>query len=153
MSLVFYLRDERETARLGRALARSFNLLPVIYLQGDLGTGKTCLVRHALRSLGYMEAVKSPTYTFLETHNLPEALIHHWDLYRIADVDELYYLGVRDLLASPAVWFIEWPELGGDRLPAPDLLISLRCVGEGREVTLAEKSSLGRELVDSLEFD
>lgn len=153
MSLAFYLREEQETARLGKALARGFHLNPVIYLQGDLGTGKTYLVRHALRSLGYTEAVKSPTYTFLETHALAETVVYHWDLYRIADVDELHYLGLRDLLSKPAVWFVEWAEMGEGQLPSPDLIVSLHCVGEGREVRLIEKSSVGRRLVDQLRFD
>lgn len=153
MSLIFYLRDERETARLARALAKQFKLNPVIYLQGDLGTGKTCLVRHALRSHSYMEAVKSPTYTFLETYELPVGIVHHWDLYRIGDPDELYYLGLRDMVVVPAVWFIEWPEQGADRLPPADLIIRFTCVGDGREVALTEKTALGRELVDNLEFD
>lgn len=97
----------------------------VIYLQGELGAGKTAWARAFLRALGWSGAVKSPSYGLLEVYELPEVLVYHLDLYRLGDAEELEYLGVRDLAALPAVWLIEWPEKGEAYLPRADLCISL----------------------------
>ena len=133
-----YLRDEAATLDFGRELA-SWLRAPeggghdaLVYLQGDLGTGKTTLVRGILRALGFTGPVKSPTYTLLEPYE--ELLVYHFDLYRIEDGQELDFIGMDELLATPAIKLVEWPERGASRLPPPDLRIRLRVQGDGRHV-------------------
>ena len=90
----------------------------IVYLKGDLGAGKTTLVRGFLRGLGYKGTVKSPTYTLIEPYRIAGKSICHLDLYRLADAEELEYLGVRDLLQEETVLLIEWPERGEGVLPS-----------------------------------
>ena len=133
-----YLPDEAATLAFGRELAEllnaaeGYNRDAIVYLQGGLGAGKTTLVRGILRAMGFVGPVKSPTYTLLEPYD--ELLVFHFDLYRIADSRELDFIGIDDLLAAQAIKLIEWPERGAPRLPPPDLSLSLRVEGEGRQV-------------------
>lgn len=133
-----YLRDEAATLDFGRELAGWLRAPEggghdaLVYLQGDLGTGKTTLVRGILRALGFTGPVKSPTYTLLEPYE--ELLVYHFDLYRIEDEQELDFIGMDELLAAPAIKLVEWPERGASRLPPPDIRIRLRVQGEGRHV-------------------
>jgi len=121
-----------------------------LYLQGDLGTGKTTLVRGFLRGLGYRGKVKSPTYTLLEPYELPQSVCYHFDLYRLADPEELEFLGVSDLLEDRAVLLVEWPERGGERLPPADLLIRLEHAGSARRLQLSGLSARGRAIEQRL---
>jgi tRNA threonylcarbamoyladenosine biosynthesis protein TsaE len=152
MSLVCFLPEEEATAELGAVLAEHFSLCPVLYLKGELGAGKSALVRAALRSLGYKGAVKSPTYTLLEWHEHNGLSVLHWDLYRVSDSEELTYLGVRELTESPAVWLIEWPEQGEGELPCADLVIELKVHGEGRLARLEPLNETGKKMVRSVEL-
>lgn len=104
----------------------------LVFLEGDLGAGKTTLVRGLLRGLGHRGPVRSPTYTLVESYELPAARVHHLDLYRIADPEELEYLGIRDLLDGASLVLVEWPERGAGVLPAPDLSVQIEHRGEGR---------------------
>jgi tRNA threonylcarbamoyladenosine biosynthesis protein TsaE len=97
----------------------------IIHLQGELGAGKTAWARAFIQALGWMGAVKSPSYGLLEIYELPPIRVHHLDLYRLSDPQELEYLGIRDLAAVPAIWLVEWPEQGAGALPAADLRLSL----------------------------
>jgi tRNA threonylcarbamoyladenosine biosynthesis protein TsaE len=116
-------------AALGRALATSSADQPIfIALNGELGAGKTTFVGGLLRALGVTGPVRSPTYTLIETYDLPQMHgrhIHHLDLYRLADASELEMLAPRDLLEPGAVLLVEWAERGGRTLPSPDLSITL----------------------------
>jgi tRNA threonylcarbamoyladenosine biosynthesis protein TsaE len=132
--------------RLGRLLPAHL----VIYLEGDLGTGKTTLVRGILRALGHHGSVRSPTYTLIEPYELPGARAYHLDLYRLADPEELEYLGLRDLSAEDALLLVEWPERGLDALPAPDLTIRIRYQSRGRHLTLSASTPEGAALVGAL---
>jgi tRNA threonylcarbamoyladenosine biosynthesis protein TsaE len=120
-------------AQLGNALGARSGLL---YLQGDLGSGKTTLVRGLLRARGCHTAVRSPTYTLLEPYDDLEPPIAHLDLYRLGDPEELDYLGLRDLLERQSLMIVEWPERGRGVLPAADLEIKLEHADGARLLTL-----------------
>ncbi|MEX2476507.1 tRNA (adenosine(37)-N6)-threonylcarbamoyltransferase complex ATPase subunit type 1 TsaE [Marinobacter sp.] len=124
-----------ETEALGRQLAdivKAAGQGVTIFLEGNLGMGKTTLSRGVMRGLGHEGAVKSPTYTLVEPyeHLVPPA--YHFDLYRLGDPEELEYMGIRDYFASGALCLIEWPNRGQGVLPEPDLIVALTGEGEGR---------------------
>jgi len=129
---------------LGERLAQTPVKQCVIYLHGQLGAGKTTLVRGILQAMGYKGAVKSPTYTLVETYHLPERIIYHWDMYRLTEGTELENIGIRDYAAQPAWWLVEWAEHVQDVLLPPDLLIEFLVVGEERKVRLIPKTEQGK---------
>lgn len=138
------LKDSAATESAGVALAEALPAKDiVIYLQGELGAGKTTLVRGVLRALGHRGRVPSPTYTLVEPYELPGRLLQHLDLYRIGDPGEISFLGVRDLSGT---LFIEWPERGAGRLPAADLICRLTLEDGGRRLEAEAGSSSGKEL-------
>jgi tRNA threonylcarbamoyladenosine biosynthesis protein TsaE len=117
------VEGEAQQELVGGCLALNCKPPFIVYLEGDLGTGKTTLVRGFLRQLGYHGRVKSPTYTLLEPYDLSGQYYYHLDLYRLSDPRELDYLGIEDLLNSDALLLIEWPERGAGVLPQADMLI------------------------------
>lgn len=127
-----HLADPTATERLGATLACRCPIPSVIYLVGDLGTGKTTLSRGFLRALGFGGRVKSPTYTLLEPYEFDGFGVLHLDLYRLAAAEEFEFLGVREYLHGPAICLIEWPERGGDLLPPADLTVELTQRAEQR---------------------
>jgi len=139
-----YLATPEETDLLGVEL---WSLLPaqsLIFLQGDLGAGKTTLVRAYLRAAGFVGTVKSPTYTLVEEYLVSGRKIVHFDLYRITEPEELEWIGIRDYFNQECVCFIEWPDKGNGFLPLPDYVISLNTEGQGRliEITKVNKQTL-----------
>jgi tRNA threonylcarbamoyladenosine biosynthesis protein TsaE len=130
------LPDEDATLALGRSLFGALMPGSVVFLHGNLGAGKTTLVRGFLRAAGYPGAVKSPTFTLVEEYALDTLTVCHFDLYRLGSPDELEWLGFRDYLRSDTLCFIEWPERGGSELPEPDLAIDLAVDLPGRTATL-----------------
>ena len=131
-----FLPDEAATLRFGRGLAARLGGSELVFLHGELGAGKTTLVRGILRAFGYRGPVKSPTYTLLEPYELDRRTVYHFDFYRIGDSEELDFIGVDELLDAPAIKLIEWPKRGGSRLPAPDLEVHLTVEGLGRRVAV-----------------
>jgi tRNA threonylcarbamoyladenosine biosynthesis protein TsaE len=145
------LRNERETVAFGRRLGACLGQGGRIYIQGDLGAGKTTLCRGILRQFGYEGAVKSPTFTIVEPYELADLSVYHFDLYRLADPNELEYLGIDDYFAVGNLCLVEWPERGADALPECDLNVTLRVVGKTRSVELRAGTQLGERIISLLE--
>ena len=131
---------------LGQALGRSLQDGAVVYLHGQLGAGKTTLVRGVLKGLGFDGRVRSPTYTLVEGYEIGGHQLYHLDLYRICGPEEMEYLGARDL-DDPSLWlFAEWPEHGEGRLPVPDLVLNFEMREPGRLIRAEPRSGRGEEL-------
>ncbi|MFN3919854.1 MAG: tRNA (adenosine(37)-N6)-threonylcarbamoyltransferase complex ATPase subunit type 1 TsaE [Methylohalobius sp.] len=122
----------------------------VIYLQGPLGAGKTTLVRAFLQAAGFKGKVKSPTFTLVESYATGRFPVAHFDLYRLADPEELEWIGFRDYLQADTVCFIEWPEKGEGFLPKADLAIRLQPEKEGRRLELEARSPRGERIFDKI---
>ncbi len=153
--LRFRLADEEATIAFGAAIApvaariaRSQGL--VLFLRGDLGAGKTTLTRGLLRALGVSGAVKSPTYTLVEPYVLDELQVHHFDLYRLRDAEELEFMGVRDYFQAGSLCIVEWPDRGGEFLPAPDVSLEIQSLDVGRSVDVSATSGRGKLLLEDL---
>ena len=147
----FLIPDETGMRDLGASLIASAEAGTVITLQGELGTGKTTLVRGALHACGVSGAVRSPTYTLVEFYPLQKMSIAHFDLYRLSDPEELEYLGYRDYLNPQTLCFIEWPEQARGYLQGVDLEIRLAYDSQGRQVEFQAQSSIGQEVIDRFE--
>jgi tRNA threonylcarbamoyladenosine biosynthesis protein TsaE len=130
------LNSEQDTQNFGAKLAAQLKAPFTIYLLGELGAGKTRLVRAILQSLGHQGNVKSPTYTLVEPYQLQGINYHHFDLYRLSDPEELEYLGIRDYFSDNAINFIEWPEKGAGWIQDADLVIEL-AYGEHEQQRIA----------------
>jgi tRNA threonylcarbamoyladenosine biosynthesis protein TsaE len=130
------LLNEQETEQLGAELWRILPKKCLVFLNGDLGAGKTTLTRGVLRAAGHKTAVKSPTYTLVEEYDMPNGKVFHFDLYRIKDPEELEWIGMQDYLEQQSLCFIEWPELGKGWLPAADIELSITTVGSGRVIEI-----------------
>lgn len=152
-SLSLDLADAQATETLGGRIAEALRRRPgrwFLTLEGGLGAGKTTLVRGVLRGLGHRGRVPSPTYTLIEPYNAAGRSVFHVDLYRLADPEELEYLGFRELFTGDAIVLVEWPERAGGDLPAPDLQIALEITGRGRAVTIRAASERARGLLADL---
>ncbi len=151
-SISLLLKDERETELLGSALfalLTQANLVRdtsqgawLIFLEGDLGMGKTTLTRGFLKATGYTGRVKSPTFTLVEPYELDAVSIYHFDLYRLGDPEELEFMGIRDYFemndsaVTASFCLMEWPEKGAAILPEPDVRVRLSYQGSGRHAEL-----------------
>lgn len=135
---------------LGEHLARG-----VIFLEGDLGAGKTTLARGILSSFGHSGSVKSPTYTLVEPYQFGERRVYHFDLYRLGDPEELEYMGIRDYFDSDALCIVEWPAQGQGFLPRPDLRVTVGVVqGKnnefGRTLRLTAETEIGASAIATI---
>lgn len=147
-----HLRIESDEAMqaLGAKLAEASRSQGVIYLQGELGTGKTTLVRGLLRALGHEGAVKSPTFSLVEPYTVNGKDIYHFDLYRLSDPEELEFMGLRDYFSGDSLCLIEWPQQGADRVPPADILIELEHAGPARDLRLSALSPHGEAILKGL---
>lgn len=144
------LAAEADTLALGQALAHILRAGGTLYLEGDLGAGKTTLARGLIQGLGHSGPVKSPTYTLVEPYVLSCGPVFHFDLYRLADPDELELMGIRDYFAPGAICIIEWPVRGGDRIPQPDLRLLLEKQGTGRLAQLVAETPAGERMLQEI---
>ena len=144
------IRDDEEMRRFGARLIDACEHGGVITLSGDLGTGKTTLVRGALQARGVVSGVRSPTYTLVEYYPFADFAVAHFDLYRLGDPEELEYLGYRDYLNPQTLCLIEWPQRAAGYLQAVDLAIELDYDPAGRRLQTVAASDWGSELVSRL---
>ncbi|MDS4070151.1 MAG: tRNA (adenosine(37)-N6)-threonylcarbamoyltransferase complex ATPase subunit type 1 TsaE [Candidatus Competibacter sp.] len=145
-----HLDSAAATEALGARLAAALAPGCVLYLSGELGAGKTTLARGLLRALGHRGTAKSPTYTLVEPYQVADRRLFHWDLYRLADPEELEFLGLRDQVDGEAVLLIEWPERGRGELPAADLAVTLDYAGAGRACRMEAGSPTGQAMLAGL---
>jgi len=177
--LKFSIKDESAmmdfAARISNSLTASdtnnLSKGQLIFLEGDLGAGKTTFVRGFLRKLGYNGAVKSPTFTLVESYSIvkqrakqeakqgakqevkqaiEELTLFHFDLYRLTDPEELDYMGITDYFDGEAIVLIEWPDKGQGFLPLADLVINIAYSGKGREIVLSSQTDKGKQLMASI---
>ena len=144
---VYLIKTEQDMLDFGAQLANACSGTAVIFLLGNLGAGKTTLVRGFLRGLGYEGKVKSPTYTIVEPYQFPDFVVYHFDFYRIHDVQELEFIGIQDYFVPHAICLIEWPEKGAELLPPADLSCYIEPHDMGREVKLVAHSAKGMDIL------
>jgi tRNA threonylcarbamoyladenosine biosynthesis protein TsaE len=145
-----HLPDEAATEALGTALARTLAPGLQIWLQGNLGTGKTTLTRGLLRGLGHEGKVKSPTYTLIEPYVVSRLNLYHFDFYRFTSPDEYLDAGLDEYFAGEGVCIVEWPDKASPHLPPPDVEIVLQAGNGGRNVAISGNTEAGRTCVIGL---
>ena len=150
MTFEFKLSNEAATLKLGEALARGVAPGRVLHLSGELGSGKTTLVRGMLKALGHPGRVKSPTYTLVEPYGISRLHFYHFDFYRFKDRSDWVNSGFRDYFNGEAFCVVEWPERAGGLLPPPDLELRLEFAGEERRATLKAHTPAGESWASSL---
>lgn len=147
------LQSESETIAFARRLAKQLHGGMVVYLQGDLGAGKTTFCRGVIQALGHIGHVKSPTYTLVEPYDLSGLQVYHFDLYRLHDAEELEFMGIRDYFSPQSLCLIEWPERGAGMLPKADITLSLQHVMTERELQITAHSAQAETLLTVLMAD
>ena len=152
--LNYFLADESATVAMGNALAEvvknDTKQGVVVFLNGDLGAGKTTLTRGFVQAMGHAGHVKSPTYTLVEPYDLGDWRVFHFDLYRLADPEELEFMGIRDYFDDRSCCFIEWPEKGTGLLANADLTINMAYQEEQRNICLHAETPLGAQMLQAL---
>jgi len=158
MNIEGFLQDEKASKNFAELFSQELKTIRglesskswVIFLQGDLGVGKSYFSRALIQSYLPGKKVKSPTYTFVESYTVPSGAIHHFDLYRLSDPEELEFLGARDLLADGFLSLIEWPSKAVGELPKPDLEIHFFHDKKSRRFNVKPFTNSAEELVKNL---
>jgi len=148
--VLLHLPDEAATLALGAAIARVLPAQLTIWLEGDLGAGKTTLTRGLLRALGYTGNVKSPTYTLVELYAISKINLYHFDFYRLTDPGEFLDAGLDEYFSGDSIRLVEWPGRALPWLPAADLEITLRVEGAGRRASIHAASREGIPCLSAL---
>lgn len=152
----FHCADETQLLKFGHTLAQFFatqlaqdpNASLVVYLNGELGAGKTTLTRSIVRAFGHQGNVKSPTYTLVEEYPLPPYALYHFDLYRLSDPEELEFMGIRDYFRPQTLCLIEWASRGEGMIPNADLVIQIDYADDGRNIRLLPHSERGKSIAE-----
>ena len=139
------LADAAETMRAGAVMAPHVARGMLVALSGDLGAGKTTLVRGLLRAAGVEGPIKSPTYDLVEHYPLSSIYFYHIDLYRFTSAEEWESSGLAECVRADSACIVEWPERGGDLLPPPDVALDLSwpAHGEGRMLEIHARGAAG----------
>lgn len=147
-----FLADEPAMVQFGHQLVQ--HLAPqaeqngvVVYLNGNLGAGKTTLSRGMIQGLGHQGKVKSPTYTLVEEYQLGEKRVYHFDLYRLSDPEELEFMGIRDYFSANSICLIEWAEKGAGLLAQADLIVNIAYADNARQIELVANSDIGLNII------
>ncbi|EXF95164.1 ATPase [Pseudomonas fluorescens HK44] len=151
--VTLYLANEDAMVTLGNRIAKVTEGHGIIFLDGDLGAGKTTLSRGIIRGLGHVGSVKSPTFTLVEPYEIGDIRAFHFDLYRLVDPEELEFLGIRDYLEDDALCLIEWPQKGAGFLPKPDLTITISPHDSGRSLNLSPQGLRGESWCAALALE
>ena len=149
MDIIFELRTEETMLDFSADLAAFTSPGGLIFLSGELGAGKTTFARGIMRGLGYLSAVKSPTYTLVECYSGGRLPVYHFDLYRLEEPEELEFIGFRDYLNDVSLVLVEWPERAKEFLPEPDVKIFIKPTCDGRKLFLSANSKYGDILLNS----
>jgi len=150
VTAVFELPDEAATQSVGEKLAPALQPGMVVFLEGDLGVGKTSLSRALIRALGHAGAVKSPTYSLVEVYVISSLYLYHFDFYRFESPEEFLDAGFDEYFNDTALCLVEWPERAQGCLPPADLRLRLYHAGVGRVLEAVADSPKGQACLDAL---
>lgn len=134
------VKNENALALVALSLSEYLKAPFILYLKGDLGAGKSTLVRHLLNAFGYTETVKSPSYSLIEPYFFNSFQIFHLDLYRLNDPEELEFIGLRDYCHDQSILLIEWPEKGGEAIPNADMICQISFTSDCHERSISWQS-------------
>lgn len=151
MKKILVLSDESQTILLGSTIAKNCTIGCIIYLMGSIGSGKTIFCKGFLQKFGYMQYVKSPTYTLIEPYFLSDIYIYHCDFYRLNSEEELIYTGISDYFNRKSFFLIEWPKKSIKILPDPDIIITINyynCSKNFRQVIIETFSIIGKKIIN-----
>lgn len=152
MNKMINCADETTQEQLGEELAQATQDACVIYLEGELGSGKTTLARGFIQGKGYQGTIKSPSYTLVEIYECSPWVIIHADFYRLQAEEELEYLDVRDWATPHSIQLIEWPVKGGSLVAKPDIYCYIMHVDNGRAIQFQAPTSLGQKILTGMSF-